>query len=86
MFTKIVVLQEFSNNGVPYGLYWAHYESDNKNKWLLIAKNRENIQAYHHFNNKQPWECLEFMPKKLEECFINKLESGKDIVHIFDFV
>lgn len=85
MFIKIIVLSEFENSGIKYGLYWAHYKSPVQDKWILIARNGENIQIYSHYHDKKPQECFDDLQDKVKKEFLYNLDHCIGVVNLSDF-
>lgn len=86
MFVKIIVLNEFENFGIKYGLYWAHYKSSVQNKWILIARNGENIQTYSHYYKKKPKECFDDLQYEMKKEFLYNLDNCIGVVNLSDFM
>lgn len=85
MFVKIIVLNEFENSGIKYGLYWAHYKSHTQNKWILIARNGESIQIYSHYFGKEPKECFDNLHDEAKKEFLYNLDNCIGVVNLSDF-
>ncbi len=83
---KIIVLDEFTKNDLPYGLYWCHFVTPIEDRWFLVMRNNDDVCLYNHYLETRPGKCVDYMTDIYKRDFLSCLKNNANVVYLRDFV
>ena len=85
-FQKIIVLDEFTRNDLPCGLYWCHFVTPIEDRWFLVMRNNDDVCLYNHYLESRPGKCIDYMTDIYKRDFLSCLKNNFNVVYLKDFV
>lgn len=69
---NIKILEEFTNNNITYGYYWAEFNG----KYQLFIRNGNKFAVASHYSTEEVTKCLNYIREDVEKELLEAINSS----------